>query len=75
MNPKILKPDEVKEPGYYWHLLQRWVDNTGYVRYSDKWGIVEVSESCGGGFEMRLFNGLECDLEGEFIGPLEPPEV
>ena len=71
---KVLSPDKITQEGYYWHRFGRWVDNTGHVRH-DEWEVVEVSKECGGGFGMRLFNGVEFDLEGEFIGPLVMPEM
>ncbi len=75
MNTKILTPDEVKQPGFYWHLFGRWVDNTGYVHYDDDWGIVRVDDWGNSSFTMHLFNDIDIDLKGYFIGPLEPPEV
>ena len=62
---KVLRADEVKEPGWYWHRFEDEKD----------WHLIRLSPS-GGCYDSR--NDMYCDIEihgGQFIGPLTPPEV
>ena len=65
-SPKVLSAEEVKETGAYWWRRPGVCNRV----------LVLVYRPDGGDIRMRFFlNGSDLELSGEFIGPIQTPEV
>ena len=62
---KPMSAEEVMETGFYQTR-----------NYEDDWTIVYVTRRLGGGFRERQFYcASDCELSGQYIGPIKMPEV
>ena len=64
--PKVLSAAEVTEPGWYWHIERGWGE--WHIHRIVRFGVLDDLHTMESDYSYR-------ELHGQFIGPIQMPEV
>ena len=64
--PKVLSAQEVAEPGWYWHIERGWGE--WHIHRIVRFGVLDDLHTMESDYSYR-------ELHGQFIGPIQMPEV